>query len=106
MSVNKCMFPQTTSTMGIWSRDDEPIIALVAAVFRQAAQDYKYAVSWMRSHASKQCTREFKEKEKLRNDVIRFTKSDLYELVLGGKLEPDTFLKMALKGQVLENKRT
>lgn len=93
-------------TMGQRSRPDEAFLALIAAVFRQAAQDYRYAVMWMRSHASKEFTREFKEKEKLRNDVIRFTKSGLFQLVLGDKMEPETFLKMALKGQVCENQRT
>lgn len=93
-------------TMGRVSINDEAILALVAAVFRQAAQDYRYAVTWMTSHASRECTREFREKRKLRNDVIRFTKSDLYQLVLGDKMDPETFLKMAVKGQVCENKRT
>ena len=90
------------STMGKPSRSDEAILALVAAIFKQAAQDYRFAVIWMMKHPDKECTRKYKTIRNLRNEVVRFTKSDMFELVLGDQIDSKTFLKMALKGQVCE----
>ena len=93
-------------TMGQRSHIDEPILALAAAVFRQAAMDYRFAVNWLMSHQDKEETREYKEVVKLRNDVVRFTKSKLFGIALGDKITPDKFLKMALKGFIVQNKST
>ena len=94
------MINMATSTIGRQSMGEEPYVALIAAIFKQAAQDYRHAVNWMMMHPRRVGSREFKEKEKIRNDVIRFTKSNLFNLVLGNKIDPDTFLKMALRGHI------
>lgn len=93
-------------TMGQRSNIDEPTLALISAVFRQAAMDYKYAVDWLMSHKDKEETREYKKIAKLRNDVVRFTRSELFGIALGEKITPDKFLKMAVKGFIVQNKRT
>jgi hypothetical protein len=88
-------------TMGQRNNIDEPTIALIAGVFRQAAWDYRYAVKWLAAHPriSTQ-SKAYKSAVRLRNDVKRFTKSQLFDMVLGDVVEPDVFLKMALKGQI------
>ena len=88
------------STLGRMSIDAEPYTALIAAIFKQAAQDYRHAVKWIMNHPGKEESREFKEKVKLRNEVIRFTKSQFFNTVLGKTVDPDTFLKMAMRGHI------
>ena len=90
-----------TPTMGQRNNIDEPMIALIAGVFRQAAWDYRYAVKWLMAHPNiSMQSKSYKSAVRLRNDVRKFTKSKLFDMVLGDVLEPEAFLNMALKGQI------
>lgn len=93
-------------TMGQRNNVDDPMVKLIAGVFRQAAWDYRYAVRWLAAHQDmSHSSKSYKTMVKLRNDVKKFTKSDLFQLALGDIIEPETFLAMALKGQVDTNLR-
>lgn len=84
-------------TMGRMGTLDESVLALTAAVLKQAALDYKSSVEWLTKHPDQAETKKYKSVTKLRNDVVRFTKSDFFELAVGGIIDRTTFLRRALE---------
>jgi len=83
---------------------DEPYIALMAGVLRQAALDYKYAVEWLAKHPDDGESKKYKMFQKLKRDVVMFTKSDLFDFAVGGTIDPETFLKTALGTVIRQNR--
>ena len=84
-------------TMGIRNAVDEGFLSLAAAVLKQAAVDYKAAVRWLSKHRDKSETKEYKNVTKVRNEVVRFTKSGFFELAVGDLIDSETFLRRALE---------
>lgn len=81
------------------------MVELIAAVFKQAAADYKYAVEWMAKNDEMERPRLYRQMKSLRNEVIRFTRSDFFDIAIGDGISPDEFLRMALRGHVKTNGR-
>ena len=84
-------------TMGRMNALDESVLALTAAILKQAAIDYMTSVMWLAKHPNEAESKKYKSVMKLRNDVVRFTKSNFFELSVGGIIDRDTFLRRALE---------
>lgn len=80
--------------------EDEEAIELMAAVVKLAAQDYRTSVKWLMKHEKQNRSRKYHIVEKLRDDVIRFSKSYLFSLVFEEVLDSRQFLLMAMKDQI------
>lgn len=80
--------------------EDEEAIELMAAVVKRAAKDYRTSVKWLMKHEKQNRSKKYRIVEKLRDDVIKFSKSYLFSLVFEDVLDPNKFLMMAIKGQI------
>lgn len=80
--------------------EDEEAIELMAAVVKCAAKDYRTSVKWLMKHEKQNRSKKYRIVEKLRDDVIKFSKSYLFSLVFEGVLDSRQFLMMAMKDQI------
>lgn len=80
--------------------EDEEAIELMASIVKQAAKDYRVSVKWLMKHEKQNTSKKYHIVERLRDDVIKFSKSYLFSLVFEEVLDSKQFLMMAVKGQI------
>ena len=79
--------------------DEDAVIELASWVVKQAAIDYRLAIRNMMKYSDE--SPQYKEARKLRNDVVRFSRSDWFNLLVPLEdMTSERFLKMSIDRQI------